>query len=210
MGVEKEIRSTINALPLALKLYQNPDGTPRDPTDDELKLLSKLGDLSSKRKLSLIESFTLAKDNADLYLDNQTDLENLVPSYANGASGKIVDKVPYEDGGLIKWRVIRDNDKEGWEKVMYFGFVPAMFLTLGIVLFKPDDGIQQWAETELKLRAQEKYEGSEEKAIESLKNNISPEERKKRDEIIVERILSGEYDRLAGLKLKAPKLPISE
>lgn len=211
LQAEQEIRETINSLPAVNKLYQNTDGTPRTPSDDELKLLSKLTKLGADRKLSILESLTLKKEYESLYLDNQQDLENLIPSYENGASSKIIDKIPYEDAttGTIKWKVVRENQKEGWEKLMYYGFVPSVFLCLAIMLFKPEDGIQDWAEKELRLRAQEKYEGSTENAIASLKDEGKTDaEKKKRDEIIVERILSGEYDRLAGLKLNTPKLPI--
>lgn len=214
LQLEQDIRNTINALPPVSKLYQNADGTPRDPSHEELKLLSKLTELTQTRKVGVFEALTLNKENTDLFLDNQNELEKLVPSYENGASGKIIDKIPYEDTatGEVKWKVVREDQKEGWEKIMYFGFVPAMFLTLAIVLFKPDGGVQEWAEKELRLRAQEKhFDGDSAKAFESLKDNgKSAAEKKARDEIIVERILSGEYDRLAGLKLNAPKLPILE
>ncbi|GMM35965.1 hypothetical protein DASC09_032900 [Saccharomycopsis crataegensis] len=214
LQLETEIRDTIAALPPVSKLYKNADGTSRDPSDSELKLLSKLTTLTTGRKISLFEGLTLKKEYGDLYIENQENLESLVPSYENGASGKIVDKIPYEDPstGEVKWQVVREDAKEGWEKIMYFGFVPSMFLMLGIILFKPEGGIREWADKELQLRAQEEhFKGDTQKAWDSLSDSgLSAAEKKKRDEVVVERILSGEYDRLAGLKINAQKLPIEE
>lgn len=204
---EEDIRYLIDSLPPASKLYQNPDGTPREPTDLELHKLAHLSVLSEKRKLSLWDYLFLSEDNAKLYADNYTDIQNLLPNTENGASGNIVDKIPYEDAnGEIKWRIVRETEKEGWEEITYYGLIPAYLLFLAVYLFKDDKGVNEWAADELRLRALEELEGTD-AAIETLRNdNKTPEEIKKRDELIVERILAGEYDKLAGLKINAQNL----
>lgn len=206
---EEDIRYLIDSLPPASKLYQNPDGTPREPTDLELHKLAHLSVLSEKRKLSLWDYLFLSEDNAKLYADNYTDIQNLLPNSENGASGNIVDKIPYEDAnGEIKWRVVRENEKEGWEEITYYGLIPAYLLFLAVYLFKDDKGVNEWAADELRLRVMEELEGTE-AAIETLRDdNKTPEEIKKRDELIVERILAGDYDKLAGLKINAQNLPM--
>lgn len=205
--VEEDIRYYIDSLPPASKLYQNPDGTPREPSDLELHKLAHLSVLNEKRKLTLWDYLFLSEDNAKLYADNYTDIQNLLPNAENGASGNIIDKIPYEDGdGNVKWRVVREVEKEGWEDLTRWGLIPAYLLFVAVYLFKDDEGINEWAYEELKLRALEELEGTE-AAKETLSDeNKTPEEIKKRDELIMERILSGEYDKLAGLKINAQKL----
>ncbi|CAM9015732.1 hypothetical protein WICANDRAFT_60524 [Wickerhamomyces anomalus NRRL Y-366-8] len=204
---EEDIRYLIDSLPPASKLYQNPDGSPREPTDLELHKLAHLSVLNEKRKLTLWDYMFLSEDNAKLYADNYTDIQNLLPNSENGASGNIIDKIPYEDAeGNVKWRVVREVEKEGWEDLTRWGLIPAYLLFVAVYLFKDDKGINEWAYDELKLRALEDLEGTD-AAKETLNNeNKSPEEIKQRDELIVERILSGEYDKLAGLKINAQNL----
>ncbi|CCH43519.1 hypothetical protein BN7_3070 [Wickerhamomyces ciferrii] len=207
--IEEDIRYLIDSLPPASKLYQNADGTPREPTDLELHKLAHLSVLNEKRKLTLWDYLRLSKTNSKLYADNYTDIQNLLPNSENGASGNIIDKIPYEDEkGFVKWRIVRENEKEGWEDLTRWLLIPGYLLFMAVYLFKDDKGVDQWADDELRLRALEETEG-EEGAKELLRNdNKTPEEIKKRDELIVERILSGEYDKLSGLKIKEPKLPM--
>jgi len=209
--IEEDIRYLIDSLPPADKLYQNPDGTPREPTDLELHKLAHLSVLNEKRKLTLWDYLFLSEGNAKLYSDNYTDILKLLPNSDNGASGNIVDKIPYEDEhGNVKWRVVREIEEEGWEKPSRYLLTPALLIMMGIYLFKDDNGINQWAQDELKLRIMEEVEdGNTEAAKEALKDDgKTPEEIKQRDELIIERILSGEYDKLSGLKKKAQGLSL--
>ncbi len=202
-ALEKDIRTRIDNLPGAGKIFQNPDGTPRTPTDYELQEVAALG-LLPKRRFSLIDYFKLSTSQYELLLDNMTDLKDYIDQ------GKVVlDKIPYEDPktGEIKWSVIREESNEGWEKIMYYGFVPALILMGVVGISKKDDNIKQWAIDELRLRANERYEGAAAAEIDAQPR--TPEEQKARDELVVERILSGEYDNLAGLmknRLKAEAL----
>lgn len=190
LALETQIRDTIARLPAPSKLYKNEDGLHREPSESELKTLALLVSLASQRKVSLLQALTLSSEHSELARSNQNLLEELIPSYANGAPGKIVDKIPYEENGEIKWKFVREGQKEGWEKIMYFSFVPACFLMLGIMMFKPDDGINAWADKELELR---------------VKEDLESQGAEKKDSIILERILAGEYDRLAGLMKAKPE-----
>lgn len=65
----------------------------------------------------------------------------------------------------------------------------------------------EWAEKELRLRAMEEYfHGDTEKAKEFLSNEGKSErEVRDRDDLVVARILAGDYDKLSELKKKLPK-----
>jgi hypothetical protein len=143
--------------------------------------LAHLSILNEKRELKFWEWFTLSGKEGRLYKNNTEDITKLLPSLENGAHGDIVDKIPYEDkDGQLQWKVVRADGEEGWEKMSYFLMIPALAGLVGIHLFKEETGVDQWALEELKLRA---GEGADVK-----------------DEVIVERILSGEYDKLLELK----------
>lgn len=195
--VEEDIRYLLDSLPPSL--YVNPDGTTREPTDLEFHKLAQLSLLAQRRKLSVFDFFTLSEEEAAVYSQNYKDILKLLPNASNGARGDIVDKIPYEskDGG-IEWKVVYAKaDDEGWEKLSYYYLVPALVLLVGISIFKDDDGINAWAEKELKLRAL----GTDDVQVLSNEGK-SKEEIKKRDDLIVERILSGEYDKLSTLQTK--------
>ncbi|KAH3673211.1 hypothetical protein WICMUC_003829 [Wickerhamomyces mucosus] len=203
--VEEDIRYLLDSLPTATRLYQHADGTPREPTDLELHKLAQLALLNQKRQLRLWEYFFLTETESKLYAENYSDIQRLLPSAANGANGDIIDKIPYEDkDGSIKWRIVRDNEDEGWEKLSYYYYVPALVLLVGINLFKEDGGINEWAKKELSLRALEDQQESQGSVLAQLNNkDKSVEEIKKRDDLIVERVLAGDYDKLAKLKTKS-------
>ncbi|VVT44446.1 uncharacterized protein SAPINGB_P000419 [Magnusiomyces paraingens] len=201
---ELDIRKRLDALPGAGKIFQNPDGTARSPEDAELKDLASLTFLANDRRLALVDLLRLSSEQIQLYIDNQADLNDYL---SNGK--RILDKIPVEDPttGEITWSVIRANEKEGWEPIIYYGFIPALLVAFYFALFLDKEDISEWALEELRLRAQEKYEGDRSEL--AKESNISPEEIKKRDELIVERILSGDYDRLAGLQKAGAELPSS-
>lgn len=181
--IEEDLRYLIDSLPPANRLYQNEDGTPRQPSDLELHKLAHLSALNEQRTLKFWEWFTIGEKEGKLYKSNTDDIARLLPSDSNGAQGDIVDKVPFEDkNGNIQWKFVRENEEEGWEKLSYYLLLPALAGLVGIHLFKEDTGVDQWALEELKRRA---GQGAELK-----------------DEEIVEKILSGEYDKLLELKKK--------
>ncbi|ODV98137.1 hypothetical protein PACTADRAFT_47949 [Pachysolen tannophilus NRRL Y-2460] len=208
LELEKTIRSKIDSLPKLDNIFQNPDGSQRNPSDEELKTVAHLNSLALERKLSLGDLFNLSKENESLYMDNEHDLKHFQIS-----SQKIIDKIPYEDSktGEIKWKIIRENEKEGWENIMNFGFVPAVILVFTILLFKnQDESIDQWAHDELLLRVKEKAEQENDvELLNSLKDlkeqKLTQKELNKRDAIVIERILRGDYDKLNELRLK--KIP---
>lgn len=203
-ALEQDIRKRLDALPGAGKIFQNPDGTARNPEDSELKGLAALTILANEKRLATMDILKLNGDQIELYSDNQKDLREYL---SNGK--RILDKIPVEDPntGEITWSIIRADEKEGWETIIYYGFIPAMLLALGFALFLDKEDISEWALEELRLRAQEKYDENRQDFAKD--NNISAEDIKKRDELIVERILSGEYDRLAGLQKAGSELPSS-
>lgn len=203
-SLEHDIRQRLDALPSAGKIFQNPDGTARNPEDSELKEVAALSILANEKRLATMDIIRLNGDQIELYVDNQNDLREYL---SNGK--KILDKIPVEDPntGEITWSIIRAEEKEGWENIIYYGFIPALLIALGFALFLDKEDISEWALEELRLRAQEKYDDNRQDFAKD--NNISAEDIKKRDELIVERILSGEYDRLAGLKKAGSELPSS-
>ncbi|ODV62794.1 uncharacterized protein ASCRUDRAFT_124044 [Ascoidea rubescens DSM 1968] len=209
LELETEIRGILDSFPSASKLYQNPDGSPRTLEEEELKKLGKLSELISKRDLKFVDEWLLSSKESSLFYSNCQDLAGLVPSYDPESSGKIIDKIPYEDpvSKEVKWKIVREKNQEGWEFPSYYVFTPLALSLLLVMYFKQDEGIETWAKNELRLRAQEAHEGSTAKAIESLRDdNKTPEEIKERDALIVERIIAGDYDKLAGLKIKANTL----
>lgn len=202
--LELDIRKRLDSLPGAGKIFQNPDGTARNPEDAELKEVASLSILGNERRLAIVDMLRLSPEQIRLYTDNQADLREYI---SNGK--RILDKIPVEDPvtGETTWSIIREKEQEGWEKIIYYGFIPAMLVCLYFALFLDKEDISEWALEELRLRAQEKYQ--DERLDLAKDSDISPEELKKRDELIVERILSGEYDRLAGLKKAGKDLPSS-
>lgn len=203
-ALEQDIRKRLDALPGAGKIFQNPDGTARNPEDGELKEVARLTILANEKRMATTDIFKLNGDQIELYIDNQTDLREYL---SNGK--RILDKIPVEDPhtGEITWSIIRAEEKEGWESIIYYGFIPAMLTALGFALFLDKEDISEWALEELRLRAQETYDENRQDFAKD--HDISAEEIKKRDELIVERILSGEYDRLAGLQKAGSELPSS-
>lgn len=202
--LELDIRKRLDVLPGAGKIFQNPDGTARNPEDSELKEVAALSVLGNERRLALIDMLRLSPEQIRLYTDNQADLREYI---SNGK--RILDKIPVEDPvtGETNWSIIREQEKEGWEPIIYYGFIPSLLICLYFALFLDKEDISEWALEELRLRAQEKYQ--DERLDLAKDSNISPEDIKQRDELIVERILSGEYDRLAGLKKAGQDLPSS-
>lgn len=179
--MEEDLRYLIDSLPPAARLYQNEDGSARQPSELELHKLAHLSLLNEKRGLKFWQWFMLNEKEGQLYLNNTNDVARLLPSESNGAQGDIIDKIPYEDkDGKIQWKLVHEDQEEGWEKMSYYLMLPALVALVGVHLFKEDTGVDQWALDELKLRATEGVDV--------------------KDEVIVDRILSGEYDKLLELK----------
>ncbi|GAV26727.1 hypothetical protein PMKS-000182 [Pichia membranifaciens] len=215
-NVEAEVkcRELLDKLPTLEFLFQNEDGSKRTPSDAELKTIAYLNTYSKERKLSLFEQlFTFPKKYEDLYLKNDSDLYKLKAS-----SGLIIDKIPYEDTatGEIKWKVVRDGEeKEGWENLAHILFVPAFVFLAVTVFFRDDMDVTEWAKRELLYRVKAKAQDENDTAVLDTfeKYGSDPTSYKfdlagfdKNDDVIVERILSGEYDKLAKLKVKQAKV----
>lgn len=179
--VEEDLRYLIDTLPAPSLLFKNKDGSPRQLSELELHKLAQLSLLSERRGLKFWQWFLINEKEGSLYTANTADIAKLLPSAGNGAQGDIVDKVPYEaKDGSVQWKVVRGDETEGWEWMSYYLMLPALAALVGIHLFKEEQGVDQWALEELKRRA---GQGPVVK-----------------DEVIVERILSGEYDKLLELK----------
>lgn len=212
--LEQEIRRKLDSLPSITKIYTNPDGTPRVPTDQEFKTIADLQNLYYKRNYSEWNFILpgIPKQQLDLFKDNSQDLKNF--QFVSKDSGKIIDKIPYKDEstGELKWKVIRETEKaEGWE-IPFFYIVLPVFAYVAYSKYtaqmrKRELEGPEWAEKELRLRAMEEYfHGDTAKAKEFLSNEgKSKQEIQDRDDLVVARILAGDYDKLGQLKKKLPK-----
>lgn len=205
LQLEQNIRSKIDSLPKLDNIFTNADGSRRKPSDAELETLAQLNYLSTQRTLSWMNNFNLTEEQENLYNDNLEDLSNL-----NVSTKKIVDKIPFSDPvtNEIKWKIVREDEREGWERVTYYLYIPLLIGLVGILILKQDDDIMTWADDELMLRLRETHPDDQE-LIEAL-DNLIPELEVKltrqqidlRDAVIIERILSGDYDRLMSLKVR--------
>ncbi|KAK6455826.1 uncharacterized protein RJT20DRAFT_135814 [Scheffersomyces xylosifermentans] len=211
--IEQDIRAKLDSLPSVTKIYTNPDGTPRVPSDTEFKTIAELQNLYYQRNHSEWNFILpgIPKEQLDLFKDNSQDLRNF--QFVTKDAGKIIDKIPYKDEttGELKWKIIRETEKaEGWE-FPYFYLVLPIFAYVAYSKYtaqmkrRENDG-PDWAEKELRLRAMEDYfHGDTAKAKEFLSNEgKSKREIQDRDDLVVARILSGDYDKLAQLKKKLP------
>ncbi|CDK28527.1 unnamed protein product [Kuraishia capsulata CBS 1993] len=208
---EKYIAYKLSILPKQKDIYQNDDGTPRAPSDEELKIIAELNALSGQRDLSLSETFSLGQYK-NLYNANSKLLETLDIS-----SARIIDKIPYEDTatGETKWLTVREgDDHKGFEGIVSYMLVPTLVLFLIVIAFREDMSVNDWAVRELVLRVKETAQlENDVEVLKELDSFGKPEEAfavrrlGDKDSVFIERILSGEYDKLAGLKVKE-KLPI--
>jgi len=212
--LEQDIRAKLDSLPSVTKIYSNPDGTPRVPSDSEFKTIAELQNLYYKRNHSEWKFILpgIPKEQLELFRDNSQDLNNF--QFVSKDAGKIIDKIPYKDEttGELKWRVVRETEKaEGWELPYYYIVLPVFIYVLyskyTAQMKKRETDGPEWAEKELRLRAMEEYfHGDTEKAKEFLSNEgKSDREIRDRDDLVVARILAGDYDKLAQLKKKLPK-----
>lgn len=212
--LEQEIRTKLDSLSSVTKIYSNPDGTPRVPSDTEFKTIAELQNLYYQRNHSEWNFLLpgIPREQLDLFKDNTQDLANF--QFVTKDAGKIIDKIPYKDEvtGELKWKIVRETEKaEGWE-FPYFYLVLPIFVYVGYSKYTAQmkrrelDG-PDWAEKELRLRAMEEYfRGDTEKAKEFLSNQGKSErEIRDRDDLVVARILGGDYDRLGELKKKLPE-----
>ncbi|KAK6461816.1 hypothetical protein DFJ63DRAFT_200118 [Scheffersomyces coipomensis] len=211
--LEQDIRTKLDSLPSVTKIYTNPDGTPRVPTDQEFKVISELQNLYYKRNHSEWNFILpgIPREQLDLHKDNTQDLTNF--QFVTKDAGKIIDKIPYKDEttGELKWKIVRETEKaEGWE-FPYFYLVLPIFAYVAYAKYtaqmkrRENEG-PEWAEKELRLRAMEEYfHGDTAKAKEFLSNEgKSTREIRDRDDLVIARILAGDYDKLSQLKKKLP------
>ncbi|OUM51843.1 hypothetical protein BVG19_g977 [[Candida] boidinii] len=209
---ETKCRELLDKLPSFEYIFQNADGSKRTPSDEELKSIAYLNSFAGSRKLGLSEAlFSFPKEYEELYLKNDQDLEKLKAS-----SALIIDKIPYEDTatGEIKWQIVREGDeKEGWENIAHTLFVPACVLLLIVLIWRDDMDVTEWAKRELLYRVKQDAEAKGDSAVlEQLNKYGKPDGQfdfegfSKDDDIVVERILSGDYDRLSQLKINQQKI----
>lgn len=211
--LEQEIRAKLDSLPSVTKIYANPDGTPKVPSDSEFKTIAELQNLYYQRNHSSWNFIHpgIPKEQLELFKDNSQDLKNF--QFVSKDAGKIIDKIPYKDEttGELKWRVVRETEKaEGWE-LPYFYIILPVFIYVVYSKYtaqmkkRASEG-PEWAEKELRLRAMEEYfHGDTNKAKEFLSNEGKSErELRDRDDLVVARILAGDYDKLSSLRKKLP------
>ena len=198
--LETDIAQTLKDLPAPNKVYYNADGSVRDLEESQMKQAAALGALAGRDRLTFKDRLFIPREEMDLVVENDALLEDF---FLNGR--RIVDKVPVEDPktGEVTWQVIREGEREGWQPLMYYLYVPGLLVALGLYLFGDRENLSEWALEELRLRAQERAGDT------STAEGLSPEEKKKRDDLIVERIISGDYDRLAGLRKAGSDMPSS-
>ena len=197
--LETHLADAIGKLPASAKLFQKSDGTPRSPEDSELQTAAAIAALTTQQRASLWDKFKMSPEQSVQYQENSARLE---PYFLQGR--RILDKIPVEDPhtGVVTWQVIREGQKDSWENIMYYFYLPGLLAMGGLYFFLDRGSLSEWALEELRLRAQEQHG-------DTLEDVQDPVERKKRDDLVVERIISGEYDRLAGLRKKSTELPSS-
>lgn len=209
--LERDIRSKLDSLPSVTRIYTHPDGMPRVPTDEEFKTIAELQNMYYQRNHSEWNFILpgIPKDQLQLFKDNSQDLANF--QFVAQDAGKIIDKIPYKDDhtGELKWKVVRETPKaEGWEFPYFYLVLPVFAYVLYSkyttqMQRRLTDG-PEWAEKELRLRAMEDYfHGDTEKAKAFLSNDgKSQREIQDRDDLVIARILAGDYDKLGQLKKK--------
>lgn len=199
--LERDILEKCQHVAPANKVFVNVDGTARSPSDDQLKNAASLGALADQPRASFIDQFKMNSQQRELWRLNSA----VLAEYANNGR-RILDKIPVEDPktGEVTWTIIREKQKEGWENLMYYGYVPGLLIALGFALFLDKQSIGDWAVEELRLRAQERFNDTSKPS-----SDLSAEELKNRDALMVERIISGDYDRLAGLRKAGSDMPSS-
>ncbi|KAK9477013.1 hypothetical protein V1514DRAFT_335176 [Lipomyces japonicus] len=194
---EEHIIAFLNQYPGATKFYTNPDGTIRVPTDEEFKSLALLRQaiLQGNSTLSASDFLKLDAGERASYLESFEQVKSKLAGDLDLSEGKVVDKVPVKDGktGEVFWEVVRVQEKEGWERLIYYGYIPVLaFLTL-YYAFGTSNDIKQWALEELRLQTEEKY----------LKDNITynsqdPKLEREKHVLLAERLLAGEFDKLVS------------
>lgn len=196
--LEAAIAKTLTSVPDPKKVYKNEDGTPKTPSDETLKQAAALGALVDVQRATLMDRFKLTNEQALQLNKNSYLMEDY---FLNGRH--ILDKIPVADPvtGEVTWTIVREDAKEGWEPLMYYMFVPGLMIALFFYFFLDRQSLDDWAMEELRARAQARFGDA------STDEGLSPEEKKKRDDLIVERIISGEYDKLAGLQKAGSDLP---
>lgn len=201
--LEDAVKAKLDSLPQPGRVFQNADGTARTPSEEELKTIGQVGQLSLDRA-SFLDRIKLSSEQRTKMDMNTYLLHNYV-TYGR----RILDKIPTEDPttGEITWTVVREKQKEGWEDLAYYVYVPGLLILLYLVLFLDKENLGDWAMEELRLRAQERFNDTLDEM--AAKENVSDEELRRRDALIVERIISGEYDRLAGLRKAGSDMPAS-
>lgn len=214
-GLEQQIRKHLDSLPSVERIYTEPDGSPRTPLDDEFKTLALLQSMYYQRNYlqwNFIIPGRIPREQLLLFVDNSQDLAQL--QFVTKDLGVIIDKIPYRDEatGALKWRVVRQTEKqEGWEFPLFYIVLPVFAY---VCYSKYTSHMKRramegpdWADKELRLRAMEDYfHGDTAKALEFLSNeNKSEREVRDRDDLVVARILAGDYDRLGQIKKPLPE-----
>lgn len=204
IAAETKCRDLLASLGPLEDLFHHADQLP----ESKLKTIAYLNSYSQQRKLSLWEQLvSFPKEHEDLYLENDANLYKL-----RASSGLIIDKIPYEDTatGEVKWQVVRDDARtEGWETIAHVMFVPAFVFLAAAVFFRDDMDVTEWAKRELLFRVKSEAEQEGNQAVLDEFALAGGDPRKPQfdlakfdanDEKVIERILSGEYDKLAKLQ----------
>ncbi|ODV89478.1 hypothetical protein CANCADRAFT_20169, partial [Tortispora caseinolytica NRRL Y-17796] len=189
---EIELRKRLDAFPSGSELFYDSEGHMKQPDDAQLKEAAELAAISRESRVTIWDFLKLTDEQRELYFKNSQDLQQ----YYNSGR-EVLDKIPSvdQDTGAVTWRVVRKGDKESWERLWYYGYVPIVAFMALIYMFKEDSSVGQWAVDELRLRAAENA-GDNDEALASM----TDAERKRRDALVVERILSGDYEKLTGTK----------
>lgn len=193
---ELNLKARLAKLPPPGQAFVNEDGSPRKASDAELGELAEVAALYKTTRAGILDVLFLGQQHAKLYRENTDALKDY---YYFGR--RILDKIPVKDKetGKVTWIVKREGaEKEDWHNLMYYGYVPALFLLfVGVLNRSEDGGPSKWAKEELRLRVLEQNPG----LLDGAKSD------KERDARIIERIIAGDYDKLASLQKKASKQP---
>lgn len=190
---ELALKQRLSALPAPGKAFVTAEGAPRPAKETELSELAEIAALYKTERVGLLDMLFLGNKHARLYRENTALLKDY---YYNGR--RILDKIPVKDKqtGKVTWEVKREGaEKEDWVNQMYYFYAPSLILLLVVMVYKSREDITFWAKKELDQRVLDQHP------------EIADAPESERDALIVERIIAGDYDKLASLQKKATPTP---
>ncbi|KAK9451901.1 uncharacterized protein V1518DRAFT_409861 [Limtongia smithiae] len=192
---ENDLKFFLATLPGATKFYTNADGTTRVPSDAELQNLVKIKTLMIHgAPFTPAVYFSKSAAGQAEYVARLVDeVKRRVPiGELDMPDAVVVDKIPvHDEHGHVDWEVVHAHKAEGWEPLIYYGYIPILAALTLYFMFGHKSTIRDWALEELRLQTEEKYLKDD-----AEYNSLTPDQQLAKQLIIVDRILAGNYDEL--------------